>query len=140
MNPSLPQTLQIAIFLLYFQTFFAVLDFISRAGQAQEARDIKGSGTANLVLLAIIALKVGGGYLLAQEKKIGYRLAIAAAFAPFAFNYWLSSSASGFSIIEHLCLGPLSDFNVLLWLVFQVALVALVLHPMSRDYQRIWFK
>ena len=25
-------------------------------------------------------------------------------------------------------------------LLFEVALVALLLHPMSRDYQRIWFK
>jgi hypothetical protein len=32
------------------------------------------------------------------------------------------------------------DVGFLISLVFPVALFALLLHPMSRDYQRIWFQ
>ena len=34
----------------------------------------------------------------------------------------------------------ITDFGVLISFVFDVALVLLLVHPMSRDYQRIWFK
>jgi len=33
-----------------------------------------------------------------------------------------------------------TDINLLVTFGFDAALVALLLHPMSRDYQRIWFK
>jgi hypothetical protein len=38
--------------------------------------------------------------------------------------------------------GPMGVFRgvALISFLFAVALVALLLHPMSRDYQRIWFK
>ena len=37
--------------------------------------------------------------------------------------------------------GPaLTNFNPLLSLMIGGALVALLLHPMSRNYQRIWFR
>lgn len=140
MNPSLPQTLQIAIFLLYFRAFFDLLDLFSHSGQAELARIIKGTGTANLVVFGIIALEIAGGYFTAQERKWGYKIALVAALAPFALNFWITSGYGGLNIVERLSLGSLSNFSVLLWVVFHVALVALVLHPMSRDYQRIWFK
>jgi len=47
------------------------------------------------------------------------------AFLPFALRLLSGSSLLGYSIIN---------------LMFEVALVALLLHPQSRDYQRIWFK
>ncbi len=34
----------------------------------------------------------------------------------------------------------LTDLGALIDLIFYGALVALLLHPMSRDYQRIWFR
>jgi hypothetical protein len=34
----------------------------------------------------------------------------------------------------------LTDFNLLLDFMFDIALLALLAHPMSRDYQKIWFR
>ena len=34
----------------------------------------------------------------------------------------------------------LTNFNPLLSVMFGGALIALLLHPMSRSYERIWFK
>ena len=34
----------------------------------------------------------------------------------------------------------ISNVGLLISFVFDVALVLLLVHPMSRDYQRIWFK
>ena len=54
-------------------------------------------------------------------------MCLASAFSPFALRW--------------LFLGPSHVFGAnLINLMFEVALVALLLHPMSRDYERIWFK
>jgi hypothetical protein len=36
--------------------------------------------------------------------------------------------------------GVFRNMSVLISFGFDIALVVLLLHPMSRDYQRIWFK
>ncbi|MGH9021611.1 MAG: hypothetical protein ACRDV9_00670, partial [Acidimicrobiia bacterium] len=68
----------------------------------------------------------GGAYGMANRRKWGYVLAIIAAGLPFLlpliFGYGI-----GFILRN-----PVS-------LVLDVALLALVLHPQSRDYQRLWF-
>jgi hypothetical protein len=103
-NPSQPQTLQIAVFLLYFTAVFSVI-----------------FGGLSVFSLLVAAGSAAGGYGIANEQKWGYGLGIGMAFLPFAF----------------LLMGaPLNIIN----LMFDVALVALLLHPQSRDYQRIWFK
>ena len=83
-------------------------------------------GPSGLVL-AGIAL-AAGGYGIANEKKWGYSLAVGASVLQvlLLFSYWGSSTLTALS--------PLLD------LIFDGALVALLLHPMSRDYQRIWFR
>jgi hypothetical protein len=37
-------------------------------------------------------------------------------------------------------MATLTDLGALIDLIFFGALVGLLLHPMSRDYQRIWFR
>ncbi|MBV8984237.1 MAG: hypothetical protein JO248_07315, partial [Acidimicrobiia bacterium] len=77
-------------------------------------------------VLAVIAIgSIAAGYGIANERKWGYILGVAMALLPFALVIVTKSS-------------PLS--GGLLNLLFEVALVALLLHPQSRDYQRIWFK
>ena len=66
---------------------------------------------------------------IANEKKWGYGLAVAAAVLQVAVH--LPRLGIG---------GALTNFNPLLSLMFDGALVALLLHPMSRNYQRIWFR
>jgi hypothetical protein len=110
-NPSQPQTLQIAVFLLYFRAFFSLL--------------VGLFGGAPLGIL-IGAGQAGAAFGIANEKRWGYSLGLAASFAPAALR--VLSSGPGALLREN----PIT-------LLFEVALIALLLHPQSRDYQRIWF-
>ncbi|MBV9040877.1 MAG: hypothetical protein JOZ68_07720 [Acidimicrobiia bacterium] len=111
-NQTQPQTLQIAVFLLYLT---AVFNFI----------DLLRIHAFPLVFVAGIAGSVAAGYGIANERKWGYILGIVMALWPFGERVWYGGSVFGADIIT---------------LLFEVALVALLLHPQSRDYQRIWFK
>ena len=111
LNQSQPQTLVIATLLLYLDAAFGVLAVLTGAG--------------GLLLLAVIGGSIAAGYGIANERKWGYGLAIAVALVPFVYRFVTTGN----------------PFRIdLLTLMFQVALVALLLHPQSRDYQRIWFK
>ena len=108
-NPTQPQTLQIAVFLLYINAFFSLLY----------------GGLGSPYGIAIIAGSVAAGFGIANERKWGYGLGVAMAFLPFALSILQRVSILGGGILN---------------LLFEIALVALLLHPQSRDYQRIWFK
>ncbi len=110
LNPSQPQTLQIAVFLLYINAFFAVLfgGFLHPYG------------------LATIAGGIGAGFGIANEKKWGYGLAVVVATLPFLVRL-------AYNGINGILGGDIIN------LMFEIALVALLIHPQSRDYQRIWF-
>ena len=110
-DPSQPQTLQIAVFLLYAQAVFALLfgQFIHADG------------------LALIAGGVGAGYGIANEQKWGYGLGLLVAIFPFVYR------------IATIDLAHVFNTDVIT-LMFEVALVLLLLHPQSREYERIWFK
>ena len=112
LNPSQPQTLQIAVFLLYINAFFSVLGgylgwipwgialIVCRSEAASASRTSRSGAT-------------GSG----------------------------SPPPSRPSLLRWLFLGPSHVFGAnIINLMFEVALVALLLHPMSRDYERIWFK
>ncbi len=72
------------------------------------------------VLLAV------GGYGVANEKRWGYLLA---------------TIVAGLYLLSVLWLVLVSrDFALVLTLLFAVVLMALLLHPQSRHYQRIWFR
>ncbi len=79
-----------------------------------------------ILILFGLAL-AAGGYGIANEQKWGYGLAVAAAI----FRVALLLLWYGIDVLE---------FPIILTLMFDGALVALLLHPESRDYQRIWFK
>jgi hypothetical protein len=83
-------------------------------------------GPSGLVL-AGIAL-AAGGYGIANEKKWGYSLAVIAAVVQLLVVFSLNGSAT------------FTNVFALMTFLFDGALVALLLHPMSRDYQRIWFR
>lgn len=75
--------------------------------------------------LLFIAGWAAAGFGIANEKRWGYGLGIALAFLPFVLRIAFGFGLLGGDIIQ---------------LMFEVALVALLLHPQSRDYQRIWFR
>ena len=72
-----------------------------------------------------------GGFGIANEKKWGYWVAVLTAAAELAL--FLPT------IVDD-GVGAIFNIGLLLQLIFPVALFALLLHPMSRDYQRIWFR
>lgn len=110
-NQSLPQTLQIAVLLLYFQAVFALI-FLPYG---------------LLSLLVAVALGVSG-FGIANEKRWGYVLGIVVVALAI-----IVSIPSG--------LGSGSGFlRFLLYIIWDVALFALLVHRQSREYQRVWFK
>lgn len=129
---SQPQTLQIATWLLYFNGLFGLIDLIDSGGWLAVARAAKG-GLGLLVGVAIVGSCVLGGWLMANDRKLGYYLALFAAFSPFLLRFWVLSGTP-FSAWDKFYGGRMISF------IFEVALCALLLHPQSRDHQRIWFK
>jgi hypothetical protein len=83
-----------------------------------------GGGFADPVTLVISAGEVAAGYGIANEKKWGYGLGIVIAIL----------------LVVRLVLFPAPLGSKIISLAIQIALVALLLHPQSREYQRIWFK
>lgn len=109
-NPHQPQTLYMGVLLCYIQGVFALLSYPDFGPFA----------------LLILGGLVAGGFGIANEKKWGYLLAVATAV---------------FQVLLLVALGPgLNNVHVLIELGFDVLLVVLLAHPMSRSYQRIWFK
>lgn len=112
LNPSQPQTLQIAVFLLYLNAVFAVL--LGAVGSP--------------IGILIVAGTAAAGYGIANERRWGYLLGLGVSLIPFVLP--LLAGAGFGDVIAYL-------FTVSG--LFDAALVALLLHPQSRDYQRIWF-
>jgi len=111
LDPSQPQTLQIAVFLLYAQAVLLLLF----------------GGFLNPVGLALIAGGIGAGYGIANEQKWGYGLGLLVAFFPFFARVTVNGLNNVFT-------------TDIISLMFEIALVVLLLHPQSREYERIWFK
>lgn len=112
-NPTQPQTLQIGVALLYINGVLLLL----------------GGAVLNLLGLALIAGLAAGGYGIANEKRWGYQVGVAAAIV----NLGLPLLIWGIDDV-------FSNFGLMLSLLFDVALVALLVHPQSREYQKIWFR
>jgi len=114
-NPSQPQTLYIAVMLLYINAAFMVLF----------------GGLFSIVGLLIVVGSVAAGLGIANEKRWGYVLGVAVA-ALGLLPFLLQIAAEG--------VGAVFSVAFLISALFPVALFALLVHPMSREYQRIWFR
>ena len=117
LNQLQPQTLQIATMLLYVNAIFAIVSLDSLLGETVIA-------LGELVALAGAA----GGYGIANDKKWGYQLGVVTA---------VIAALDTVAIVLHV--GTFS-FSFLITLLFQGALVGVLLHPMSRNYVKTWFK
>ncbi len=126
MNPGLPQTLQIAVFLLYFRAGFGLLELLIAPDFTRALADSLPGGL--FFLLAIVVIQVAGGKLTANNLHLGYNLALAGALAPFVMRLIAYRGIDGLWAT-----GPIG-------LLFDVALVVVILHPMSREYRRLWFE
>jgi hypothetical protein len=112
-NQSQPQTLVIAVWLFYFDAVFLAV--------------LRG-GLFSLFGILLIAGYVASGYGIANERKWGYVLGLI--FAVLGVYPYVNAFLTGHNVIMSDPLG----------LMFAVARLALLAHPQSREYQRIWFK
>ena len=127
-----PQTLQIATWLLYINGAFALVSALDGGdwiGYAVESKGFPGL----LAAVGVVASCIGGGFLMANDRRLGYRLALVAGFSPFVLRFWLTLDWDGFGFIRRLTGDNTIGF------IFDVALCALLLHRNSRDHQRLWF-
>jgi hypothetical protein len=113
LNQFQPQTLVIGTMFCYIDAVFGFLFGV-----------VSTSFILALVTIAGLAI---GGFGIANEKKWGYYLAVGAAVLQFGMLIIVAG-------------GEVLQFPLILNLFFDGALVALLLHPQSREYQRIWFK
>ncbi len=111
-NPSQPQTLQVAVFLLYINAVFSVLQPFYP-----------------LLTLSALAGAVGA-YGIANSRRWGYRLGVASSAVEVALLV----------VLPLLAIGPdLISLGFLIKIVFPIALFCALLHPESREHQRLWF-
>jgi hypothetical protein len=104
-----PQTLQIAVALLYWNAFLSLLFGILEGGIGR-------------LLLVLVVAEMAGAIGVANDRKWGYVVALVAAFLPLVLLVTNNVEAGG-----------------ILNLIFEIALVVLLVHPMSRSYYKIWF-
>lgn len=112
-NASQPQTLQIAVILLYINSVFTLIAVLA---------------SLSPVFIVLCATMAGGAFGIANEKRWGYVVGLIGAILNVIWPMLY-----GFSITTIISDNPLG-------FLIGGALIALLLHPMSRDYQRVWFK
>jgi len=112
-NQFQPQTLYLATILCYLDAVFGLLFGLV--------------ATSALAAIATIVCLAAGGLGVANEKRWGYAVAVAGAVLQIVMLF----AVFGIGVLTS---------SAIVNLIFDGALVALLLHPMSREYQRIWFK
>lgn len=105
-----PQTLQAAVWMLYLTGFLGLISGLAYGGYG-------------LIAILLLAGNLAGGYGISNEKKWGYFAGV---------------GVSVLSLILALSYG-LASVNIIN-IIFTVALIVLLLHPMSRTYYKTWFK
>ena len=137
-NPTLPQTMQIAVFLLYFRAATTLLFGLELQYVVAPGSSISSGYTSNpLLRIGLPVAMAASAFLIANERKRGYLLGLIVAGLPLLCRLLLAFGIS-LSSIKVGSLKPWEYDSV--GLLFEGALFALLLHTQSRDYQRIWFK
>lgn len=112
-DSSQPQTLQGAVILSYVNAALTILYALA--------------GLSSSTLLLPILLGAAAGALgIANERRWGYRLCLVCAVLYLLF--W---------VLIVVTLGL--SLSITLNLIFAIVLVAMLVHPQSREYQRTWF-
>lgn len=119
-NKSQPQTLLIGCVFLYLNAVLQLVYLLFYPG---------GIFVNLALLLLFIVLPVLGGLGVANERKWGYYAAVAAAVLPL-LRMALALEVQGVSAIAS---------SGIVNLLFVIVPIVLILHPMSRSYQKLWF-
>ena len=129
-----PQTVSIATWLLYIDGAFNFLHFLDK-------REIFGywratGGPIAILTLLFVLCYPAGGFLMANGKKLGWVLALAASFSPFILRLiWKLDNPYPGITVQDIIFGS-SYINFM----FEAALCALLLHTMTRNYVKAWLR
>ncbi|HMD45061.1 MAG TPA: hypothetical protein VKG43_02795 [Acidimicrobiales bacterium] len=108
-DPSQPQTLQAAVIFCYINAVLAVIYALA--------------GISPSLLLLALAV---AAFFIANERRWAYWVAVVIAVV------YMVLQLVAFVTFSHSLFGVLP-------LLFSIVLVVLLLHPQSREYQKIWF-
>jgi hypothetical protein len=77
---------------------------------------------------------------MANDRRLGWRLLVGASLAPFILRIATMAilGASSASPLDWIIARPAG--GSVLTVIFDAALVALLLHPQSRNHQRLWYR
>lgn len=128
-NPTLPPLLQYAVFLCYLEAGFLLLFPNDRRSWEVIIAGTLGASFRFLVVGLVVG-HVAAGLGLANERRWGWQVAVATTGAAIGLLLWAVVD-SGFRL--------LGDPDWLFTMLFPAARFALVVHPQSREHQRIWF-
>ncbi len=117
----------ISQFLLYFNAVFLALGLLTGG--------LLSSFLGAVLLLGSLAANVYGAWGIANEMKRGYQVAVVASFLPIAVRLVVALEAG--AVMSNL--GFIFIPGGILNAMFVYALIALLLHTQSREYQRVWF-
>lgn len=127
-NSRQPQTLYLAQILMYIQGGMDLLFSLLSGGIAVGIPFALWILAVAYWLLTIVG-KLVAAYGIANSMRWAYRLGVAAAVAPLALR-----------VVAALTGGLGQLWSRPITLLFDIALVALLLHRQSRDYQKHWFR
>lgn len=127
-NSRQPQTLYLAQILMYIQGGMDLLFSLLYGGSAAGIPFGLWILAVAYWLLTIVG-KLVAAYGIANSMRWAYRLGVAAAVAPLALRVTAALTGG----LGQLWFRPIN-------LLFDIALVALLLHRQSRDYQKHWFR
>lgn len=120
-NPYLPQTLLIAVNILYFRAVFGLIFSL---------------GAINIFSLAVLAAYAAAAFGIANLRWWGIFLGIVSVGFFYVLYIFLNLS-DGFSIFE--ILGGLIRGQRIISTIFDVAIIALMVHPMSWHFAKTNF-
>lgn len=127
-NSRQPQTLYLAQILMYIQGGMDLLVSLLTGGRTVGIPFALWILAVAYWLLTIVG-KLVAAYGIANSMRWAYRLGVAAAVAPLALR-----------VVAALTGGLGQLWSRPITLLFDIALVALLLHRQSRDYQKHWFR
>ncbi len=137
LNRSQPQTLYSSVLLCYFSAGFLLfgsgidyqltLDIVGLFASDSTAEDLGDALVPIVVTLLLGGAFAAGGLGTANERRWGHRLCAAAAvYSTLATLWWTARTQFG--------------LGILMRLMFDVLLLVLIFHPLSRNHRRIWFQ
>ena len=116
-NQTQPQTLWIAVLLSYFEAAFTLLGLL-----------LLGIGSEPLILVGLSLLAAACGVGIANEKRLAYYGAVV--ISVLVLGMWALA----------VVLNPRALLSGLIPIMIAVAHFVLLIHPMSRDHVKIWFR